>query len=114
MANSYRVRRRSGPTTRVTDIQKIDLATGLMGGHSFPSEAEAIEAWRLLRLELTDACLPNALPWGHWRFESVPDDCTDEVIHAGEDPVTAHDRVSHARRSWARAVHAAMATTKEA
>ena len=113
MANSYRVRRRSGPTGRVSPLQKIDLATGVMAGNSFPSVGEAREAWQLLRVELIGACTSSALPWAMWRFESSPDDCAD-VIHAGEDVLEAHDRVSRARRDWARRVHAAMATTKEA
>ncbi len=111
---TYRVRRRAGPTSRVTDLQRADLLGGLRGGRTFPSEEEAREAWQLLRVELIDECAPTALPWAYWQFESSPDDCTDEVIHAGEDPLAAHDRVSAARRDWARRVHAAMATTNEA
>jgi len=117
MANSYRIRRRGGPAGRISELQKIDLLTGVMGGRSFPTEAEAIEAWRLLRLELIDACLPGALPWGFWRFESSPDDCTDNHVEAGEDVLEAFDRVTRARTEWAQAVHAAMSarhTTKEA
>ena len=111
---TYRVRRRVGPTRSVSDIQRVDLLGGLQGGHSFPSSEEAREAWQLLRVELIDECLPTALPWGYWQFEELPADCADEVIHAGEDPLAAFDRVSAARRAWSYRVHAAMATTKEA
>ncbi len=115
MANSYRIRRRSGPAGRISPLQRIDLATGVMGGRSFPDPEAAREAWSALRLELLDECLPGALPWGFWRFESVPPDCVDNHVEAGEDVLEAHDRVSRARRDWARRVHQAMAThtTKE-
>ncbi len=112
MANSYRVRRRSGPTGRVSPLQRVDLLGGLRGGRTFPSEEEAREAWQLLRVELIAECGPNALPWGYWAFEELPDDCADEVIHAGEDPLEAFDRVSAARREWATRVHQAMAARR--
>jgi len=108
---TYRVRRRAGPTSRVSDLQRIDLLGGLQAGGSFASEDDAREAWQLLRTELIDECTPAALPWAYWQFESSPDDCA-EVIHAGEDVLEAHDRVSAARRDWARRVHAAMSARR--